>query len=430
MNYIREVMMKVCVIGSGGREHALVWKLHQSPSVQTVYAIPGSDVMASIATVVKIDWKETSILVEWLLEHHIDLVVIGPEEPLVAGLSDIIRSVRIPVFGPSQKAAQLEGSKSFAKQLMTQCGIPTAKYGICSTMKEGQVIMKQLGLPIVIKADGLCAGKGVTICKTFTEAETILKKVLTETNATVVIEEYMVGEELSFLSFVDGIHVLPMIGARDHKRLGTGDIGPNTGGMGAYSPTPILTEDLKKEIVESILQPIVRAMAQEGYPYVGCLYVGLMITSEGPKVVEFNARFGDPETQVILPLMNSDLGAILYATATGNLEGMLLSWKSDCAVTVMLASEGYPVSPVVGRCIEGDVRRIDDDILIFHSGTKEDSTGNFVTQGGRVLGVTAIAATLEEAMQKAYDMIETIDFTGKQYRIDIGRPKKVWEGQE
>lgn len=422
--------MKVCVIGSGGREHALVWKLHQSPSVQTVYAIPGSDVMASIATVVKIDWKETSILVEWLLEHHIDLVVIGPEEPLVAGLSDIIRSVRIPVFGPSQKAAQLEGSKSFAKQLMTQCGIPTAKYGICSTMKEGQVIMKQLGLPIVIKADGLCAGKGVTICKTFTEAETILKKVLTETNATVVIEEYMVGEELSFLSFVDGIHVLPMIGARDHKRLGTGDIGPNTGGMGAYSPTPILTEDLKKEIVESILQPIVRAMAQEGYPYVGCLYVGLMITSEGPKVVEFNARFGDPETQVILPLMNSDLGAILYATATGNLEGMLLSWKSDCAVTVMLASEGYPVSPVVGRCIEGDVRRIDDDILIFHSGTKEDSTGNFVTQGGRVLGVTAIAATLEEAMQKAYDMIETIDFTGKQYRIDIGRPKKVWEGQE
>ena len=185
-----------------------------------------------------------------------------------------------------------------------------------------------------------------------------------------------------------------------------------------------MTEALQDEIVESILKPTVRAMAQEGYPYVGCLYVGLMITSEGPKVVEFNARFGDPETQVILPLMNSDLGAILYATATGNLEGMLLSWKSDCAVTVMLASEGYPVSPVVGRCIEGDVRRIDDDILIFHSGTKEDSTGNFVTQGGRVLGVTAIAATLEEAMQKAYDMIETIDFTGKQYRIDIGRPPR------
>lgn len=422
--------MKVCVIGSGGREHALVWKLHQSPSVQTVYAVPGSDVMASIATVVKIDWKETSSLVEWLLQYHIDLVVIGPEAPLVAGLSDTIRSAGIPVFGPSRGAAQLEGSKSFAKQLMTQYGIPTAKYGICSTMKEGQVIMKQLGLPIVIKADGLCAGKGVTICKTFTEAETILEKLLTETNASVVIEEYMTGEEVSFLSFVDGIHVLPMIGARDHKRLCTGDIGPNTGGMGAYSPTPILTEALQDEIVESILKPTVRAMAQEGYPYVGCLYVGLMITSEGPKVVEFNARFGDPETQVILPLMNSDLGAILYATATGNLEGMLLSWKSDCAVTVMLASEGYPVSPVVGRCIEGDVRRIDDDILIFHSGTKEDSTGNFVTQGGRVLGVTAIAATLEEAMQKAYDMIETIDFTGKQYRIDIGRPKNVWEGQE
>ena len=422
--------MKVCVIGSGGREHALVWKLHQSPSVQTVYAIPGSDVMASIATVVKIDWKETSILVEWLLEHHIDLVVIGPEEPLVAGLSDIIRSVRIPVFGPSQGAAQLEGSKSFAKQIMTQYGIPTAKYGICSTMKEGQVIMKQLGLPIVIKADGLCAGKGVTICKTFTEAETILEKLFTKTNASVVMEEYMRGEELSFLSFVDGIHVLPMIGARDHKRLCTGDIGPNTGGMGAYSPTPILTENLQKKIVESILQPIVRAMAQEGYPYVGCLYVGLMITSEGPKVVEFNARFGDPETQVILPLMESDLGAILYATATGNLGGMSVSWKPEYAATVMLASEGYPVSPMVGRRIKGDLRRMDDDILIFHSGTKEDHRGNFVTQGGRVVGVTAIATTLEEATSKAYNMIETIDFTGKQYRTDIGRPKNVWEGQE
>lgn len=422
--------MKVCVIGSGGREHALVWKLHQSPSVQTVYVVPGNDVMASIATVVKIDWKETSSLVEWLLQHHIDLVVIGPEAPLVAGLSDTIRSAGIPVFGPSQGAAQLEGSKSFAKQLMTQYRIPTAKYGICSTMKEGQVIMKQLGLPIVIKADGLCAGKGVTICKTFTEAETILEKLFTKTNASVVIEEYMTGEEVSFLSFVDGIHVLPMIGARDHKRLCTGDIGPNTGGMGAYSPTPILTEDLQKEIVESILQPIVRAMAQEGYPYVGCLYAGLMITSEGPKVVEFNARFGDPETQVILPLMESDLGAILYATATGNLEGMSVSWKPEYAATVMLASEGYPVSPMVGRSIKGDLRRMDDDILMFHSGTKEDHRGNFVTQGGRVVGVTAIAATLEEATSKAYNMIETIDFTGKQYRTDIGRPKNVWEGQE
>lgn len=422
--------MKVCVIGSGGREHALVWKLHQSPSVQTVYVDPGSDVMASIATVVKIDWKETSSLVEWLLQHHIDLVVIGPEAPLVAGLSDTIRSAGIPVFGPSRGAAQLEGSKSFAKQLMIQYGIPTAKYGICSTMKEGQVIMKQLGLPIVIKADGLCAGKGVTICKTFTEAETILEKLLTETNASVVIEEYMTGEEVSFLSFVDGIHVLPMIGARDHKRLCTGDIGPNTGGMGAYSPTPILTEALQEEIVETILKPIVRAMSQEGYPYVGCLYAGLMITSEGPKVVEFNARFGDPETQVILPLMESDLGAILYATATGNLEGMSVSWKSDCAVTVMLASEGYPVSPMVGRSIKGDLRRMDDDILMFHSGTKEDHRGNFVTQGGRVLGVTAIATTLEEATSKAYNMIETIDFTGKQYRTDIGRLKKVWEGRE
>ena len=424
--------MKVLIIGSGAREHALAWKLASTVRVKEVYVAPGNAGTQAEDKVKNIHIGSESIneLIAFCQQKAIDLTLVGPEAPLAAGIVDQFIAAGLKIFGPTRDAARLESSKHFAKEFMQRHKIPTVHFAVFNQVEEAKKYVYDKGVPIVIKADGLCAGKGVTICKTFTEAETILEKLFTEINASVVIEEYMTGEEVSFLSFVDGTHVLPMIGARDHKRLCTGDIGPNTGGMGAYSPTPILTEELQKEIVESILQPIVRAMAQEGYPYVGCLYVGLMITSEGPKVVEFNARFGDPETQVILPLMESDLGAILYATATGNLEGMSVSWKPEYAATVMLASEGYPVSPMVGRCIKGDLRRMDDDILMFHSGTKEDHRGNFVTQGGRVLGVTAIAATLEEATQKAYDMIETIDFTGKQYRTDIGRPKKVWEGLE
>ena len=414
------IIVKVCVIGSGGREHALVWKLGQSPSVTAVYAIPGSDAIASIATVADIDWTDFDKVLEQLNKWHIDLVVIGPEAPLVGGLSDAIRQAGISVFGPSQGASQLEGSKAFAKHLMTEHGIPTAKYAVCTEVNGAKDIVRTWGLPIVIKADGLMAGKGVTVCETFTEAEQVIENLLEECGATIVIEEYMDGEELSFLCFVDGTHVVPMVCAKDHKRLLAGDEGPNTGGMGAYAPVPTVTEELTKQILDTIVYPIVKAMKDRGTPYVGCLYAGLMLTDEGPKVVEFNARFGDPETQVILPLLETDLGRVLYATATGNLGEMTLEWSSQTAVCVMLASQGYPSGSHKGDRMTGDVSTFAEDTLVFHSGTKDVGDATFVTNGGRVLGVVGLGTTLEEARTKAYARVETIQFEGMQYRNDIG----------
>lgn len=411
--------MKVCIIGNGGREHALAWKLHHSPSVTDVYVAPGNAGMTSIATVVNLDWKNRDNLLAWLLDYKIDLVVIGPELPLVKGLSDVIRAVGIPVFGPSQQASRIEGSKSFAKDLMRRYEIPTAKYEVCQDVETGKHIIHQWGVPIVLKRDGLCGGKGVTICKTFTEAERVLNEMLSSPSKNVVIEEYMQGQELSLLSFVDGTHVLPMIGARDHKRLLGHDEGPNTGGMGAYAPVPELIDDLQKDIVDTIVKPIVTAMAEEGHPYVGCLYTGLMLTEEGPKVVEFNARFGDPETQVILPLLHNDLGELMYATATGQLEGMTLEWSKQHASCVILASEGYPHQPLIGRSITGDVHTMDTRSMVFHSGTAYE-TDHYVTQGGRVLGVVGLGDTLQESLDSAYTRVRTIQFEGQQYRKDIG----------
>lgn len=411
--------MKVCIIGNGGREHALAWKLHHSPSVTDVYVVPGNAGMTSIATVVNLDWKNRDNLLAWLLDYKIDLVVIGPELPLVEGLSDVIRAVGIPVFGPSQQASRIEGSKSFAKDLMRRYEIPTAKYEVCQDVETGKHIIHQWGVPIVLKKDGLCGGKGVTICKTFTEAERVLNEMLSSPSKNVVIEEYMQGQELSLLSFVDGTHVLPMIGARDHKRLLDHDEGPNTGGMGAYAPVPELIDDLQKDIVDTIVKPIVTAMAEEGHPYVGCLYTGLMLTEEGPKVVEFNARFGDPETQVILPLLHNDLGELMYATATGQLEGMTLEWSKQHASCVILASEGYPHQPLIGRSITGDVHTMDTRSMVFHSGTAYE-TDHYVTQGGRVLGVVGLGDTLQESLDSAYTRVRTIQFEGQQYRKDIG----------
>lgn len=411
--------MKVCIIGNGGREHALAWKLHHSPSVTDVYVVPGNTGMTSIATVVNLDWKNRDTLLAWLLEYKIDLVVIGPELPLVEGLSDAIQSVGIPVFGPSQGASRLEGSKSFAKDVMRRYEIPTAKYEVCQDIETGKRIIHQWGVPIVLKRDDLCGGKGVTICETFTEAERVLEEILSRSGESVVIEEYMRGQELSLLFFVDGKHVLPMIGARDHKRLLDHDKGPNTGGMGAYAPVPDLDDTLEQAIVDTIVKPIVKAMAEEGHPYVGCLYTGLMLTEEGPKVVEFNARFGDPETQVILPLLRSDLGEIMYATAMGQLEGMTLEWSKQFASCVILASEGYPHQPLLGRCITGDIHTMDTRSIVFHSGTIYES-GHYVTQGGRVLGVVGLGDTLEQSLKHAYERVATIDFEGQQYRKDIG----------
>ena len=415
--------MKVCVIGNGGREHAIAWRLSISPSVEKVYAVPGSAAMKNCAELVGIDWSHTDHLIRFLKDNKVDLVVVGPEAPLVAGLADVLNDAGIPVFGPSKAAAQLEGSKVFAKDLMKKYNIPTAVYGVFSDADEAKQFIAKTGAPIVVKADGLAAGKGVVVAMTIDEANAAVDDMLSgnrfgEAGSTVVIEEFMEGEEASLLAFVDGKTVVPMIASQDHKRIFDGDKGPNTGGMGTYAPAPVLTDALRDEAMKTILEPMVAAMAKEGMPYVGCLYAGLMITPQGPKVVEFNARFGDPETQVVLPLLDSDLGQIMMACATGNLTADMVKWKDSSAACVILASKGYPETSSKGDVIHGDIKQ-HDTTIVFHSGTKlvgED----YVTNGGRVLGVVGLGKDLRTALDRAYGRIEHIDFDGMQYRTDIG----------
>ena len=415
--------MKVCVIGSGGREHALAWRLSISPSVTKVYVIPGSAAMSDCAELVGIDWQQSDHLISFLKDNQVDLVVVGPEAPLVAGLADVLNKVGIPVFGPSKDAAQLEGSKVFAKNLMKKYNIPTAAYGVFHKVDEAKTFIAQTGAPIVVKADGLAAGKGVVVAMTVDEANAAVEDMLSgnrfgDAGSTVVIEEFMEGEEASLLAFVDGKTVVPMIASQDHKRIFDGDKGPNTGGMGTYAPAPVLTDALRDEAMKIILEPMVEAMEKEGMPYVGCLYAGLMITDKGPKVVEFNARFGDPETQVVLPLLDSDLGEIMMACATGTLTSNMVKWKDSSAACVILASKGYPETSSKGDVISGDIKQYDTTI-VFHSGTKLVGE-NYVTNGGRVLGVVGLGKDLRTALDRAYGRIEHIDFEGMQYRTDIG----------
>lgn len=415
--------MKVCVIGNGGREHALAWRLSISPSVTKVYAIPGSAAMSDCAELVGIDWQQSDHLITFLKDNQVDLVVVGPEAPLVAGLADILNKAEIPVFGPSKAAAQLEGSKVFAKDLMKKYKIPTAAYGVFHKVDEAKEFIGQTGAPIVVKADGLAAGKGVVVAMTIEEANSAVEDMLSgnrfgEAGSTVVIEEFMEGEEASLLAFVDGKTVVPMIASQDHKRIFDGDKGPNTGGMGTYAPAPVLTDALRDEAMKTILEPMVAAMENEGMPYVGCLYAGLMITPQGPKVVEFNARFGDPETQVVLPLLDSDLGQIMMACATGTLTADMVKWKDSSAACVILASEGYPETSSKGDVIHGDIKQ-HDTTIVFHSGTKLIGD-EYVTNGGRVLGVVGLGKDLRTALDRAYERIEYIDFEGMQYRTDIG----------
>ena len=415
--------MKVCVIGSGGREHALAWRLSISPSVTKVYAIPGSAAMSDCAELVGIDWQQSDHLISFLKENQVDLVVVGPEAPLVAGLADVLNKAGIPVFGPSKAAAQLEGSKVFAKDLMKKYNIPTAAYGVFHKVDEAKTFIAQTGAPIVVKADGLAAGKGVVVAMTVDEANAAVEDMLSgnrfgDAGSTVVIEEFMEGEEASLLAFVDGKTVVPMIASQDHKRIFDGDKGPNTGGMGTYAPAPVLTDALRDEAMKTILEPMVEAMEKEGMSYVGCLYAGLMITDEGPKVVEFNARFGDPETQVVLPLLDSDLGQIMMACATGTLTADMVKWKDSSAACVILASKGYPETSSKGDVISGDIKQYDTTI-VFHSGTKLVGE-NYVTNGGRVLGVVGLGKDLRTALDRAYGRIAHIDFEGMQYRTDIG----------
>lgn len=413
--------MKIAVIGSGGREHAIVYALSKSKQVESIYAIPGNDAMKALATCVPVENNNLDEMVKICQEKKVDLVVIGPEGPLTQGITDCLQAVGIPVFGPNKKAAQLEGSKAFAKALMKKYGIPTAAYEVFTDLESAKKYILKQGAPIVIKADGLAAGKGVVVAQTTTEAIQAVSRMLAEkefgaAGVKVVIEECMEGEEVSVLSFVDGTQVVPLISAQDHKRIFDHDKGPNTGGMGAYAPAPILTVDLMKLVKERILYPTLQALHQEGITYRGCLYAGLMITKEGPKVVEFNCRFGDPETQAILPLLTGDLAQIMYDCAVGRVDAKQVTWQKGAACCVMMASSGYPATSHKGDVIHG-LNEI-HDVLVFHSGTKKKEQ-TFVTNGGRVIGVTATGMDLKEAVIKAYQAVDKINFAGMQYRKDI-----------
>lgn len=416
--------MNILVIGGGGREHALLWKIAQSPKATKCYAIPGNPGMESLAVCRgDISVEDNRAIVDFAKAQAIDLVVIGPEVPLTNGLTDALEEVGVLVFGPSRLAAEIEGSKVFSKHLMEEYHIPTAKYAVFTDAKEARAYVEREGAPIVIKADGLAAGKGVVVAMTVEEALAAINDMM-EDNAfgdagsRLVIEEFMEGEELSLLAFTDGHTIVPMIPSQDHKRAYDGDEGPNTGGMGTYAPAPVGTPEVINEAYEKVLRPTIEAMQKEGRPYKGCLYAGLMVTKSGVKVVEFNCRFGDPETQVVLPLLDSDLVDIMLACAKGTLDTIDIEWKRGAAVCVVLAAGGYPASYEKGKPIEGISIAEKEGAIVFHAGTKR--TGDtVVSHGGRVLGVVGQAEDIKQAVDKAYAGIECISFQDAFYRKDI-----------
>ena len=414
--------MKVLVIGSGGREHALLWKLSQSPSVTDVYVVPGNDGMSDVASLIPIKGNED--IIDFARLMQVDLTVAGPETVLTEGLADEFEKRGMAFFGPSKAAARIEGSKGFAKALMKKYGIPTAAYETFDDEEKAIAYLKANDTyPIVIKADGLASGKGVIIAQSEEEAIDTVKDMLeghtfSGAGRSVVIEEFMEGEEASMLCFCDGTNVVPMISAQDHKRIFDFDKGPNTGGMGAYAPAPVMTKEMCEEVNVRILRPIVAAMKKEGYPFKGCLYAGLMITSEGPKVVEFNCRFGDPETEAVLPLFDGDLARVMLDCVHGTLSDEAVVWKKACAVDVVLASEGYPASHSSGEVISGIEDAKKAGCLVFHAGTVKKN-GQYVVNGGRVLNVVALADTLAEAKAKVYEGVSRISWRGMQYRHDI-----------
>lgn len=414
---------KVLIVGSGGREHAIAWKLAQSKAVSKIYCAPGNGGIRQYAECVPIKVDDIARIVDFAREKSIDLVVVGPELPLTLGLVDALEEVGIKAFGPSRKAAEIEGSKAFAKDLLQRYGIPTAKYGVFTDIDTARNFSREMKGPWVIKADGLAAGKGVIICSTSEEADSAIEEIMTGTavgqaGKKIVIEEFLEGEELSILAFCDGKHIIPMVPAQDHKRIFDGDEGPNTGGMGAYTPVPAATSDLMAQIDEKILQPVMKAMEKEGRPYRGVLYPGLMLTKEGPKVLEFNCRFGDPETQVVLPRLESDLAEIMLAVVEGKLDQADIAWKPQACITVVMASGGYPGSYKTGCPIKGLENEIDKDAIVFHSGTSMKD-GQIFTAGGRVLSVTALGKDIAEAREQAYRVVRQISFEGAQYRSDI-----------
>jgi len=416
--------MKVLVIGSGGREHALVWKIRQSPRVREIFCAPGNGGIAGEATCLAADVKNVDSLLALANQIKPDLTVVGPEVPLQLGVVDEFSKRGWRIFGPTKAAAQLESSKSFAKEFMQRHRIPTAHYAICNSMDEVQHSLSHFHTPLVVKADGLAAGKGVVICKTKDEAmsvcsEMLSGKMLGEAGARVVLEEFLQGEEVSFLVLSDGERVVPMVAAQDHKRVGDGDSGPNTGGMGAYSTSTIIDEQMSQWLVQHVAKPVVAGMKAEGAEFKGVLYCGLMMTARGPMVLEFNCRFGDPETQPLMMRMDSDLIDAIEASVEGRVSDGDFRWSPDPAVCVVIASGGYPGTYEAGKKIIGlDEAAKVEGVKVFHAGTSRND-GTYLTAGGRVLGVTARAKDLQTAVDRAYQATAKIGFEGSHYRKDI-----------
>ena len=418
--------MKVLIVGGGGREHALAWKLSQSKRVTKLFIAPGNPGTAMHGENVNIAAEEIEELKAFALREKIDFTVVGPELPLTLGITDAFAASNLLVFGPSKAAAELEGSKAFSKELMLRHNIPTAFYKKFEDAAEAREYIKAHKAPMVVKADGLAAGKGVVICQSAQEALEAVDLIMTEkafgsAGKKIIIEEFLTGEEASFLAITDGKTVLPLAPAQDHKAIFDGDRGPNTGGMGAYSPAPVITPELEREVMERVMLPAVRGMEKEGRPYKGILYAGLMITEAGPKVLEFNCRFGDPETQPILVRLGSDLLEALLAAARGNLDEVSLEWKKEAAVCVVMAAKGYPGEYLKGSEIKGlPEAALLPDTVVFHAGTsgRDDKV---VTSGGRVLGITALGADIKTAIENAYRAVALISWEGAQYRTDIGK---------
>lgn len=419
--------MKVLIIGNGGREHALAWKVAQSTNVSEVFVAPGNPgtEQEEKITNVEISVSDLDGLVIFAKNNNIDLTIVGPEAPLVAGVTDKFKDAGLKIFGPTQNAAQLEGSKSFTKDFLAKYKIPTAEYQTFENIELACEYIDKKGAPIVIKADGLAAGKGVIVATTIEEAKTAVKDMLSgnafgKAGSRVVIEDFLDGEEASFIVMVDGKNVLPMATSQDHKRVGDGDTGPNTGGMGAYSPAPVVTKEVYDRVMEQIIYPTVKGMANDNNPYVGFLYAGLMIDKNGnPKVIEFNCRFGDPETQPIMMRMKSDLADLCLVACEGKLDTRECIYDERPAVGIVLAAEGYPQSPRKGdEILFGDSSSL-ENVKIFHAGTKK-SNGKIVTNGGRVLCATALGATVKDAQKTAYELAKTVSWNGMFYRKDIG----------
>ena len=417
--------MNILVIGSGGREHALCWKIKQSPKVKKLYCAPGNGGISHLAECVSIAADDIDGLLKFAFSKKIDLTVVGPEASLVKGIVDVFTQKGLKIFGPSREASQLEGSKVFSKEFLHRRNIPTAVYKVFDNANEAVVFLQKAQFPLVVKADGIAAGKGVYVCSNLKEAqaaidEIMVQKVFGAAGDRVIIEECLVGEEASVLAICDGKHFFVLPSAQDHKRIFDDDLGPNTGGMGSYSPAPIVTKKILDNIITRIIEPSVRGMYQEGIPFKGVLYAGIMLTADGPFVLEFNTRFGDPETQSILPRLKTDLVDIMLAACEGRLNELKVQWDPRPCVCVVITSGGYPGKYKNGYEITGLADVIDEDTIVFHAGTKNDG-GNLVTAGGRVLGVTALGNSLEKAIAKAYDAVDKINFDHMFFRRDIAQ---------